>query len=831
MSRGSQRIIFSLFAALVFSIPALPVHAAMFSSYMGLGSAGQQVTNLQTILIDEGYLHATATGYFGSQTQKALGAFQAANGLSATGYVGPQTLSLLNQKSLVIFPAGSSATRPPAASAPSSSNTTGNATLIATLKAELALLESELALLLKGSASGVVSTGSSGGGGGSVSTTIAPVVSNGGGGGGSSSGSSSAPVTPAPTLTISLNPATVSSGGSSTLTWSTTNASACTGVSGLTGSQQTSGSQTLSNLTQGGTYTLTCTGDGGSVTQSATLTVTAPPAPPSPPSTFRTFSVYSGCAVPSTSAGTAFYVDAVNGNDSTGDGSQAHPWKTLQTVINTKVATNQYRNGTVSAVHTSGPIHPGDTIYLENGNYGDLSIQGLENSDFITIASAPGTSPVLTYLGVTGAKWIFENLTIENTKTSAYNTLVLLQDNATFGGNNNIIFDRDTVTSDPTALTTWSLSDWQTKASYRGILLDKGDPSSTSNCIAVTNSVVSMVANAVNIGIDKTLFDHNTIDGFGDDGLDYDSNNVTITHNLVTDSEDLGDGNHNDGMQGQVGRISGTSTTYSNIIIDNNFVARQTNPNLPALGGYESSFQGIDAFDEDWNNLEVENNVVLTNLWNGLAFSSVHGGTFAHNTVLNDGTIGGNDAVGGNPDNYQTRLVIGATTHQGATTTNVTVQDNIADQMIVNTTGITLQNNLILNYLDYISTSGVEAVVNNKNGSYGTNNVMDSAMHTYLTGFAPLSASYTVLPRSGTPAAGLGASLSLSDVGGTGANSANAYAFARPGTASTKVGTGLLSQLASAAGSGVSVGFINFFSHLWVAILTFFASLFSWVRL
>lgn len=58
-----------------------------------LGSSGAEVTKLQNWLISKGYaIPAGATGYFGGQTQAALAAFQAANGISpAAGYYGPVT--------------------------------------------------------------------------------------------------------------------------------------------------------------------------------------------------------------------------------------------------------------------------------------------------------------------------------------------------------------------------------------------------------------------------------------------------------------------------------------------------------------------------------------------------------------------------------------------------------------------------------------------------------------------------------------------------------------------------------------------------------------------
>jgi len=78
----------------------------------------------------------------------------------------------------------------------------------------------------------------------------------------------------APTLVYTANPATITNGQSSTLSWSTTNATSCTTNGGAT-----SGTTVVSPTTTT-SYSLTCSGSGGSVTQSVTVTVTQPqPAP------------------------------------------------------------------------------------------------------------------------------------------------------------------------------------------------------------------------------------------------------------------------------------------------------------------------------------------------------------------------------------------------------------------------------------------------------------------------------------------------------------------------------------------------------------------------
>ena len=83
--------------------------------------------------------------------------------------------------------------------------------------------------------------------------------------------------TPAPTIILSSSVSSVISGGSVNLTWSSTNATACTASGSWTGSKSTSGSQSTGALSTVGTktYTLACTGTGGSVSRSVSVLVTS----------------------------------------------------------------------------------------------------------------------------------------------------------------------------------------------------------------------------------------------------------------------------------------------------------------------------------------------------------------------------------------------------------------------------------------------------------------------------------------------------------------------------------------------------------------------------
>ncbi|MBX4198762.1 peptidoglycan-binding protein [Candidatus Parcubacteria bacterium] len=71
-------------------------NGAAITSDLTVGSSGAQVTALQNALIAQGYLHVSATGYFGSLTKAAVMAWQSAAGLPSTGFFGPLSRARFN---------------------------------------------------------------------------------------------------------------------------------------------------------------------------------------------------------------------------------------------------------------------------------------------------------------------------------------------------------------------------------------------------------------------------------------------------------------------------------------------------------------------------------------------------------------------------------------------------------------------------------------------------------------------------------------------------------------------------------------------------------------
>jgi peptidoglycan hydrolase-like protein with peptidoglycan-binding domain len=210
---------------------------------LALGSTGSDVSALQRFLESQGYYsYPSITGYYGAVTEKAVAAFQSAHGISPVGSVGPITRAKIASLSGSCSSSGGSSNPGALSTAPSATTATSTATT------------------------------STAAGTPTIITNYIPSGGGGGGSGGGSSGGGGGSTTPlAPTLTLTANVPSVVSGGSATLTWSSANASSCSASGSWGGNQSTSGSQALSNITATSTYTLACTGSGGSISQSVTI--------------------------------------------------------------------------------------------------------------------------------------------------------------------------------------------------------------------------------------------------------------------------------------------------------------------------------------------------------------------------------------------------------------------------------------------------------------------------------------------------------------------------------------------------------------------------------
>jgi hypothetical protein len=387
--------------------------------------------------------------------------------------------------------------------------------------------------------------------------------------------------------------------------------------------------------------------------------------------------VYPGCASPSAKPNHTFVIDPVNGSPQ-GDGSAAHPWNSLQAVfapvgtVGPLLSTVPYphRDATGADVNAPNPdatIHPGDEIMLMNGSYGDLHVSRAVNTDFVTVAAAPGQAPVLGAITVRNStKLVLSGLTFQ--KLNASGSILFL---SYFSGDNDIVFSGNNLLSQPD-VSAWSIADWIGLAPTAGIFVGY-QRGASQNCFAITSNTIKNIRNGVNITADNLLFDSNTVDNFGDDATDVAGTNVTYSRNVETNSHDLLDGNHNDFLQMTVAAFEppgGPTTWFTNWVIDSNVFVDQTVPNLPfpADGsGYPSPTvgTGVQCIGVSYlNGAKITNNVCVISIFNGIWGGSLQNAVIADNTIL-----GSNPA---HPAN------IGGLTNSA----NVTVRNNITTGMI-----------------------------------------------------------------------------------------------------------------------------------------------------
>ena len=510
----------------------------------------------------------------------------------------------------------------------------------------------------------------------------------------------------------------------------------------------------------------------------------------------RAAQVYNGCAIPSSTARHVWYVDPVNGKTPAagGAGSQASPWNSLAGVISGQWGLSGFSVpgytrpllSSVPYVHSAKgqfvavadqlsnpPVQPGDAIMLMSGNYGDIVIGDFNlptnNSDFVTVEAAPGQTPVFTTLGINRAsKWVFDAIKVQSLMGANGNSqaLVFLTDQGAQFPTTNIIFENMQISSSDNT-TGWSQSQWNSRV--RTGFFEFGSAGNGSNgepntsCISVAGSHITNVRVGAVLAANNSLFTNNVIDHFGDDGIDYAASNIAITHNTLHDNVDIGDGNHEDAMQGQNGPLAAGAALnfFSNILIDSNLIIRQTVPNNP----FPTYLQGIDAFDEDWTNITVTNNVVITSACHGISFTSIHNGLIANNTVLDDGFFLVPGCVAA--------INVFGPSREGLNTTNTVVRNNITSQLNINTSipGLVPDHNVVLccgpgPFITFYVNGAPEYL--RQPGTYMNGNIIETeGAKGEFVNFNPATLTYTVLLKSNAQAIGAGvASAPTTDIAG-----------------------------------------------------------------
>jgi hypothetical protein len=192
--------------------------------------------------------------------------------------------------------------------------------------------------------------------------------------------------------------------------------------------------------------------------------------------------------------------------------------------------------------------------------------------------------------------------------------------------------------------------------------------------------------------------------------------------------------------------------------IDSNLVIRQTDPKL----AFPTYLQGIDAFDEDWTNLTVTNNVIATSACWGIGYASLHHSKIINNTVVDDGTDAGTKNPAGNVA-CRPLTSVGDKTHQGPTSSGVIIRNNIASGLGIYDVNpdMTMDHNICVtidrkcNILRYVGGKPKWGVY--KPGEYADHNIIDRfGASGMFVSFDPAKFLYDLRLKPGAPAIGAG---------------------------------------------------------------------------
>jgi Right handed beta helix region len=524
--------------------------------------------------------------------------------------------------------------------------------------------------------------------------------------------------------------------------------------------------------------------------------------------------VYPGCTQPGPT-GKVWWVDPVNGKTPAagGDGSQTAPWSSLPGILSFRLPPGYTRPllSSVPYYHVvegkrvyiadqlgNPPVQPGDTIKLMSGNYGDIVIgdylQQVVNPSFVTVEAAPGQTPVFSSLYIRSTnKWVFKGIKVQSvadgTPRSIARPLVTVSDQGSALPTSNIVFTNMLVSAaDPSVYATWTQPQWAANT-REGISVKGSENGANTTCVSVVDSHITANHFGLEVFADNMLVTGNEIDRFGDDGIDYGASNILITKNYIHDPMNWNIGAHIDGMQGYPGRPVPPAKTviFNNVVIDSNRIVRQSDPNLP----FATYLQAIDAFDGDWANLTVTNNVVVTSSCWGIGYGSVHGGKIINNTVLDDGT----DAGTKNPAGKivcRPGVAVGDKTHQGLPSNDVTIRNNIANALNIYNLdpNMTMDHNICLaingrcQIISYVNGKPDFGVV--KPGEYADHNIIDRrGAEGMFVGFDPAKLVYDLRLKSGAIAIGAGNSSEAPPIDITGAPrrspvDVGAYQYAPP---------------------------------------------------
>ncbi|MCW8132071.1 MAG: right-handed parallel beta-helix repeat-containing protein [Planctomycetota bacterium] len=300
-----------------------------------------------------------------------------------------------------------------------------------------------------------------------------------------------------------------------------------------------------------------------------------------------------------------FYSDPEKGQASN-DGSAAAPWGALESVI---------KNGQLAK------LKGGDMLLLRSGFHGEARFEGV-NEAMVTIASEPGQSPRLARLEIEkGKNWTVKGLAISASfaKDRYKGNMVTIGER---GESSELVVEDCFVFTEEDS-SKWGKDEWMKANS--GILMGRHGKNLTLRNNYVLNT---------RFGICMTSFDSLcegcVVANFSADGIRMTRDGETAQYNVVKNAfVSMGDGdeNHDDAIQCFL--FNKGTGMMRNLTVRGNILL---NPEGETKHPHFNTMQAIGFFDGPLVDFLVEDNVVNTIHWHGVALYDAQNSKVLNNT-------------------------------------------------------------------------------------------------------------------------------------------------------------------------------------------------------
>lgn len=313
--------------------------------------------------------------------------------------------------------------------------------------------------------------------------------------------------------------------------------------------------------------------------------------------------------------GNYYYVDPINGDDSQ-DGSKQTPWKSLQHLFDdNKIASQQWDalpysvDASLVPRNEKAQVQGGDVIWLKDGHYGNLMIDGYYNTHTLYLVAAPEQRPEFSQLRIRASShWSVSGVVVKANLEEEVTGLVLLESHSYRGPISNITVQNSQLLSiEDSSL--WDASDW--------IAYARSGFKVAGTEMTIKNNQLLNVRFGMDISATHSQIENNRVTNFSGDGMRSIGANYSVFQgNTIENCYDV-DENHDDGFQNFAVGPDGTVATgvTTGVVIRGNIIRNFTDPENPLRG----PLQGIASFDGTIDNWLVEDNQVIVDNWHGIS--------------------------------------------------------------------------------------------------------------------------------------------------------------------------------------------------------------------